>query len=140
MNQENRPLNGINILVTRPEHQSHFLTESIRKLGGNPIIFPVLEISDIKDKAPLLKLIQQLEEYDLAIFVSPNAVHKAMRFIQTYRESHRTLPATLKFAAVGKGSADALKEYGINQVIIPDGCFDSEALLNLSGINGPSYV
>lgn len=134
MNQETRPLNDINILVTRPEHQGIFLAESIRKLGGNPVIFPVLEISDVKDKAPLLKLVQQLDQYDLAIFVSPNAVHQAMRLIQTHCKSRPILPQHIKIAAVGKGSADALKEYGINQVIIPVDRFDSEALLELEAL------
>lgn len=134
MKQAVRPLDDINILVTRPEHQSLFLADSIRNLGGNPVIFPVLEISDVKDNAPLLKLIQRLDEYDLAIFVSPNAVHKAMQFIQTHRKSRQILPAHLRIAAVGKGSADALKEYGIDQVIIPDERFDSEALLELDAL------
>ncbi len=129
MNQAVRPLQGINVLVTRPEHQSLSLAENIRNLGGNPIIFPALEISDVKNKEPLLELIRRLDEYDLAVFVSPNAVHKAMQFIRTCRSSHQPLPARTKIAAVGKGSADALKEYGVDQVIIPNERFDSEALL-----------
>ncbi|HBV20481.1 MAG TPA: uroporphyrinogen-III synthase [Nitrosomonas sp.] len=129
MNQAVRSLQGINVLVTRPEHQSLFLAENIRNLGGNPIIFPVLEISDVKNKEPLLELIRRLDEYDLAVFVSPNAVHKAMQFIRACRSSHQLLPARTKIAAVGKGSADALKEYGVDQVIIPSERFDSEALL-----------
>ena len=134
MNLETRPLNGINIMVTRPEHQSFFLADSIRNLGGNPVIFPVLEISDVKDKASLVKLFQQLETYDLAIFVSPNAVHHAIRLIQTYHKSDQILPAQMKIAAVGKGSAEALKEYGIDRVIIPVDRFDSEALLELEAL------
>ncbi len=135
MHQEAGPLHGINVLVTRPEHQSSYLAEGIRNLGGNPVIFPVLEISDIQDKAPLLELIQQLDEYDLAIFVSPNAVHKAMHLIQSQRSQHQPLPANLKIAAVGKSSANALKEYGVNQVIVPAQRFDSEALLECEALN-----
>ena len=41
----------------------------------------------------------------------------------------RILPSHLRFAAVGKGSADALKHYGINEVLVPVEHFDSEALL-----------
>ena len=41
----------------------------------------------------------------------------------------RILPFHLRFAAVGKGSADALKHYGINEVLVPVEHFDSEALL-----------
>lgn len=119
-------LTGINVLVTRPEHQAHHLADGIRALGGNPILFPVLEITDIKDLKPLLELIDRLEAFDLAIFVSPNAVNKAMPMINT----RRTLPPSLKIAAVGKGSAETLQHFGINHIIVPTGRFDSEALLD----------
>lgn len=120
-----KPLAGINILVTRPAHQSAFLAKSIRSMGGNPILFPVLEITDVPDLNPLTALINRLDEFDWAIFVSPNAVNKAMPLIN----KQRSLPTHLKFAAVGKGSADTLKQYGIAKVLIPTENFDSEALL-----------
>jgi uroporphyrinogen-III synthase len=121
-----KPLTGINILVTRPAHQANELAGKIRALGGNPILFPVLEITDVKDPQPLLALIERLEQFDLAIFISPNAVDKAMRFIN----NKRTLPPNLKIAAVGKGSADALLRFGVSKVIVPTDHFDSEALLD----------
>jgi uroporphyrinogen-III synthase len=121
----NKQLTGVNILVTRPAHQSAFLAEGIRAAGGNPILFPVLEITDVKDPVPLISLINRLDEFDWAIFVSPNAVNKAMDLIT----KQRVLPPHLKIAAVGKGSADTLKQYGVNEVLIPDEHADSEALL-----------
>jgi len=121
----NKQLDGINILVTRPIQQSVFLAEGIRAMGGNPILLPVLEITDVKDLNPLINLISRLDEFDWAIFVSPNAVNKAMQLIG----KQRILPSHLRFAAVGKGSADALKHYGVNEVLVPVEHFDSEALL-----------
>jgi len=120
-----KQLTGINILVTRPVHQSGFLADGIRAAGGNPILFPVLEITDVKDATPLINLINRLDEFDWAIFVSPNAVNKAMSFMV----KQRTLPSHLKIAAVGKSSADTLKHYGVNEVLIPTEHSDSEALL-----------
>jgi len=120
-----KQLTGINILVTRPVHQSAFLADGIRAIGGNPILLPVLEITDAKDLNPLIDLINRLDEFDWAIFVSPNAVNKAMSLIC----KQRSLPPHLKIAAVGKGSADTLKHYGVNEVLIPTEHFDSEALL-----------
>ena len=120
-----KSLTGINVLVTRPAHQSAFLADGIRAVGGNPILLPVLEITDVKDLTPLLNLINRLDEFDWAIFVSPNAVNKAMSLII----QQRSLPPHLKIAAVGKGSAAALKHYGVNKVLIPNAHFDSEALL-----------
>ena len=121
----NKQLDGINILVTRPVHQSVFLAEGIRAIGGNPILLPVLEITDVKDLNPLMDLISRLDEFDWVIFVSPNAVNKAMQLIVKQRK----LPPHLRFAAVGKGSADVLKHYGVNEVLVPVEHFDSEALL-----------
>ena len=121
----NKQLTGINILVTRPAHQSAFLAQGIRAAGGNPILFPLLEITDVKDLNPLINLINRLDEFDWAIFVSPNAVNKAMSLIV----KQRPLPSHLKIAAVGKGSADTLKHYGVNKVLVPTEHFDSEALL-----------
>lgn len=125
---ETKPLAGINILVTRPVHQAKNLADGIHALGGHSILFPVLEISDLKDTQPLLKLIARLDEFDLAIFVSPNAVNKAMHLIQ----ASRTLPTNMRIAVVGKGSENALKQLGVTDIIVPSGRYDSEALLEQS--------
>jgi uroporphyrinogen-III synthase len=121
------PLAGLGILVTRPAHQSEHLANLIRQAGGNPILFPALEIVDIPDLQPLNTLIDRLDQFDLAIFISPNAVNKAMNLIR----ARRKLPASLQIAAIGKGSAKVLAQYGVQDVITPKQRFDSEALLAL---------
>jgi uroporphyrinogen-III synthase len=119
------PLAGLGILVTRPAHQAAHLAELIRQAGGNPILFPALEIVDLPDLKHLHALIERLEQFDLAIFISPNAVHKALNLIRAQRE----LPPHLKIAAIGKGSRKALEQFGVKDVIAPTQRFDSEALL-----------
>lgn len=121
------PLAGLGILVTRPAHQSEHLAHLIREAGGNPILFPALEIVDMPDLQPLNALIDRLEQFDLAIFISPNAVNKAMNLIR----ARRYLPSNLKIAAIGKGSAKVLAQYGVKDVITPQQRFDSEALLEM---------
>ncbi|MCH9639559.1 MAG: uroporphyrinogen-III synthase [Betaproteobacteria bacterium] len=125
-----KPLVGKNILVTRPAHQAGVLADGIRAIGGNPMLFPVLEITDVKDSGALIALIHRLNEFDLAIFVSPNAVNKAMCLIN----KHGVLPANLSILTVGKGSADALRQFGIHEVICPVERFDSEALLQMEAL------
>ena len=122
------PLTGITILVTRPAQQAGNLVAAISAAGGNPLLFPVLEIRDVKDPRPLLELIEHLDAFDLAIFISPNAVNRAMNLIL----AQRPLPPALKIAVVGQGSARELKQFGINEVIAPTTRFDSEALLDLA--------
>jgi uroporphyrinogen-III synthase len=120
-------LAGLGIVVTRPAHQAGHLAELIRAAGGTPILFPAMEIVDPADVRPLLALIDRLEEFDFAVFISPNAVSRAMNLIR----ARRSLPPALKVAAVGKGSTKALGQFGVADVLVPRVHFDSEGLLAL---------
>lgn len=121
------PLAGRGIVVTRPAHQAEPLAAMIRAAGGQPIIFPALEILDPADPQPLLDAIARLDTYDLAIFISPNAVARAMSKIS----GCRSWPAGLRVAAIGQGGARALQGHGIRDVIAPQRVFDSERLLEM---------
>ena len=123
----NTLLNGRGVLVTRPAHQAAHLAELIVAAAGKPVLFPVLEILDAADLQPLYALIDRLDSVDLAIFISPNAVNKAMNLIKSRRE----LPPTLKIAAIGRGSSKELKHFGITDIIAPTARFDSENLLEM---------
>ncbi|HEX5464167.1 MAG TPA: uroporphyrinogen-III synthase [Burkholderiales bacterium] len=122
-------LTGRGIVVTRPRVQAEALAARVRAAGGTPILFPLLEILE-PDAAGLTLLdavIERLDQYDFAIFVSPNAVTGAMRLIAP----RGPLPPRLRIAAVGPGSARELAHFGIGDVIVPQQRFDSEALLAL---------
>ena len=120
-------LAGRGIVVTRPAQQAGPLAARIRAAGGEPILFPVLEIVDTDNPGPLLDAIRRLDEYRLAVFISPNAVVRAMKQIA----DRRRWPASLRVAAIGKGSVRELERAGITGVIAPDRRFDSEHLLEL---------
>jgi len=120
-------LHNIGVLVTRPAHQAEPLCRLIEQYGGSPIRFPVLEIGDIEDKHLLNAQIARLDEFDIAIFISPNAVNKAIELIR----SSRKWPNKIKIAAVGKSSAKALDSLGLIVDIFPLLSFNSEALLEL---------
>lgn len=122
-----RPLAGLGIVITRPAEQAAALAGLIRGQGGCAIVFPTLEIIEPQDPAQLDRLIDRLDDFDFAIFVSPIAVNKALKAIA----ARRTLPPKLKLAAVGPGSARALRRCGATEVIVPSERFDSEALLAL---------
>jgi uroporphyrinogen-III synthase len=121
------PLAGRGILITRPAHQAGPLAALIHAAGGRPVIFPALEILDAADPQPLLDAIARLESYDLAIFISPNAVARVMERMA----GRRTWPAGLRVAAIGKGGVRELERHGIRDVIAPQRSFDSERLLEM---------
>jgi len=114
-------------VVTRPAGQAAHFATALTEAGAIPVLYPVLEISDIEDTGPVLDVAIRLDSFDLAVFVSPNAIEKALALILP----RRSWPAGLRVAALGKSSERELARNGICDVISPPLRFDSEALLEL---------
>lgn len=121
------PLSGRHVVITRPAQQADTLAGLVRAAGGEPVLFPVLEIADVADLRPLTDVAARLESFDLAVFISPNAVNKALNVIV----SRRAWPAKVRVATIGRSSERELARFGFADVIAPRGRFDSEALLAL---------
>src|SRR3569832_2692347 len=101
-------LQGLTVMVTRPAHQAVRLCELIRAAGGEALAFPVLEIGTVEDAAPVRALLARLDEFDIALFVSSNAVAHAAALVVEHG-----VPPTLKLAAVGQRAAESLRaRYG----------------------------
>jgi uroporphyrinogen-III synthase len=134
-----KPLAGVTVVVTRPVHQAEKLCQLIESRGGNVLRFPTLEITAPGNQAILAEIIQRLADFNIAIFISPNAVEWGMKFI------HKTgqLPTQLKIAAVGQGTANKLSALARPADIFPTEQFNSEALLamdELGDVSGKHIV
>ena len=123
-------LRNIHVLVTRPEGHADNLVRLLEAEGAHAIRFPTIEIREPRDQAGLLQIIDRINEFDIAVFISRNAVIHALRFIQ----ARGALPARLLLACVGRGSAEALKNLGFTPALVPQEKFDSEALLALPSL------
>ena len=121
------PLAGRHIVITRPLAQSGHLAELLIAQGATPVRFPVLAIHDVDDTGPLLDAAIRLEQFDLVVFVSPNAVTKALDVIL----KHRAWPTGLQVVTMGKSSERELTTRGVGRVLAPKQRFDSEALLEM---------
>lgn len=121
------PLAGKTIVVTRPRAQAGPLAAAIAAQGGQPLIFPLLEISPAADAQPLAAAVARLADYSLAVFISPNAVDYTVPVIL----ARGPWPVGLLPAAVGQGTVKALAAHGVSGCIAPSERFDSEALLAL---------
>lgn len=121
--------------MTRPASQAAGLSALIRKAGGEPLELPVIEILDLADLASFHAVADRLESFDFAIFVSRNAVRKALALLAE-RRSGKPWPAHLRVATVGGGSREELEARGFTAVIAPAGQADSEALLALPEFTG----
>ena len=125
MDARESPLSGIGVLVTRPAHQAEHLAQLIEADGGRAVRFPTIAIAAPSDPSVLLTILGRLAEYDIAIFVSPNAVSKAMGVL---RAQGRMLPPKITIACIGRGTAEELKRFGVQNAVVP-AQFDSTGLL-----------
>jgi uroporphyrinogen-III synthase len=150
-------LNKINILVTRPAHQAEHLCQLIAAQGGQPVRLPVIEIAEIEDKSSLLTCRARLNEVDIAIFISANAVEKTLPTLLNHEMSSSLLKSSLlkketphfdkeerrgilgahsselgnlQIIAVGKRTAKTLKNWGL-MALCPASPFNSEAMLEM---------
>lgn len=129
-NTQTLSLSGFTIVVTRPVDQAKKLNTLITELGGKVIDFPLIDIAPLSDYAEFNANIAHIDQYDWLIFISSNAVQNAMpRLKQLWKN---VLPSNLKYAAIGPVTAQTLNKFGVEGVLIPEGRFDSEALLSLA--------
>ena len=122
------------ILVTRPAGQAKHLCGLIEAAGHECIHLPAIEIIEPADSYRLEALTDTLEDYDLAVFVSVNAVRMGVEFIL----DHRDWPEDTRIATVGASSAAALLPYGLSVDLQPEHQYNSEALLALDELQDMS--
>ena len=114
------------IMITRPAHQAGKLADEIAAAGGLSFLFPTLEICPTELSTENKQKIQHITQYDIIIFISPNAIEHGLDQIQSLID----LPDALQLATIGQGSAKALKnKLGKNPDICPKENFNSEGLL-----------
>ena len=118
-------LAGRRIVVTRPAGQAAHFAAMIRAAGGEAELFPTIEIAALNDTTRLDAALACLSQFDLAVFVSANAVIHAFARADALRV---TWPVSLRVAATGPGTAAQLKVRGLD-AIFPASRFDSEGLL-----------
>ena len=110
-------------MVTRPVHQAAHLAEGIKMAGGEPFIFPTISILPTPLSTSDKKRLQDIKQFDIIVFISPNAVEFGLNHIVK-------LPENTRLATIGGGSAKALeKKLGRRPDISPKENFNSEGLL-----------
>lgn len=122
----------MNVLITRPIDQAQNLYRQIEARGGHAILFPTIEIQAL-DEIIIKNKIKHLEKYNIAIFVSPNAVSCASPVIL---KQYQHWPSHIKVAAIGEATAKALRAYHVKIDFLPtQKQFHSEGLLALEVFN-----
>lgn len=130
------PLAGASILVTRPAAQAQNLCSLIEQQGGRAIRVPMMDITAPQNPTPAAACISRLKEFDIAIFISVNAVVHGLGMLAQDQQ----LPYQVKIATVGKRTAEELAQHGYFPTIIPTDTFNSEGLLATEAMQAPAMA
>lgn len=123
---EHRPLAGIVVAVTRARAQASELAARLGALGAAVIEAPAIRIVARDFELPAL------DRYDLLCLTSPNGVRILFERLAAQRLDARSLAGTT-VAAIGPGTAAALRERGVIADVVPER-FVAEGLVEaLSG-------
>lgn len=129
------PLKNLAIVVTRPEQQAQTLCSTLSSLGAQVFSSPTIVIKPVENTIAIEEPIKQLTDYDLAIFISQNAVIYSLSLIRKYWP---TWPSSTKVASVGNTTADLLRSKNLPVDFCPKNEFSSEGLLDLPDLQSLS--
>jgi uroporphyrinogen III methyltransferase/synthase len=116
-----RPLDGRTVAVTRARAQASGLASRLRELGADVVETPAIRIEPLPVDVPVL------ETYDLICLTSPNGVRLLFERLAEQRRDARAFGGAT-VAAIGPGTARALKAHGIVADVVPER-FVAEGLL-----------
>jgi uroporphyrinogen III methyltransferase/synthase len=106
---EARPLHGRTVAVTRARAQASALAARLRSLGASVVEAPAIRVRPLDTTLPPLRV------YDLVCVTSPNCAELLMDRLRDAREL-----AGIAVAAIGPGTARALRERGVEPDVVPD--------------------
>lgn len=113
-----RDLDGLRIVVTRPEGQGEHLAEALRSAGARPLLLPAVRIEALAEVPGLEQAIRHLQHYDWVIFTSTNGVEIFWRWLARLGLTESAISG-LGVAAIGPATADALRERRIEPGFVP---------------------
>lgn len=134
-----RRLEGLGVVITRPQAAADALAETLAREGARAFVFPALAIEEPDPSPRLDDALARLPECGLAIFISANAVERGLEVARR----RGPWPQRTRVAAVGEATAQALRKHGFASVISPRERHDSEGLLalpELRSIKGENVV
>jgi len=118
------------VLVTRPAGQAQGLCDRLEIAGFRAVHIPTLGIEPVTGSALLDTLSAALERYQLAVFVSVNAVqHGLARILE-----RRDWPEDTAIATVGLATTAAVEALGLHVDYVPAHEYSSEGLLALPAL------
>lgn len=104
------------VIVTRPREHAERLAARLRAIKMEPVLVPAVAFAPPATYAPLDGAISHLDRYAWTLFTSRTG---ARVFFERVSAWSGALPEHLRWAAVGPGTAEALRARGIREVWTP---------------------
>jgi uroporphyrinogen III methyltransferase/synthase len=125
-------LTGRKILVTRSSEQASEFVDLLRDKGAEVLQVSVIRFDPPDSWEAADRAIQRLNHFSAVLFTSANAVECFLRRLKRWRlDSPALSPLTL--AAIGPGTARALREHGLHAGVVPDRFVAEGLLASLEG-------
>ena len=102
------------------------LCRLLESYGATTLRLPAVEIRPLKDRRMMVEQLGVLENFDVILFTSANAVRFGVSFLDQKRD--------LTLAALGPATSRALNQAGYRVAMQPGETFDSEGLLSHPGL------
>ena len=123
-----RPLGGLTVAVTRARAQASALADRLRRLGAAVVEAPAIRIVPLDGPA------MSISGYDLICLTSPNGVRILFERLLAAGGDARVL-AGARVAAIGPGTASALRSHGVVADVVPPERFVAEGMVEaLAGV------
>jgi len=117
LGQTDCSLEGRRIAITRAKSQAGVFALRLEELGAHVIEIPAIRIEDV-DASLVRKAIGHVDDYDIILFTSTNAVYKYFSYAGDTKLPLGSKSKTL--GAIGGATADALRKHGFEPNLVPD--------------------
>ena len=129
---ETRPLFGWRVLVPRTKEQATGVVDRLEELGAEAEVVPTISVEPPRTPQQMDKAVRGLVtgRYEWVGFTSVNAVRAVREHFAALGLDARSFSG-LKIAAVGGVTAAALREWGLEPDLVPDGEQSAQGLLEV---------
>jgi len=117
--QDQRPLAGRRIVVTRTRKQAGALSGQLRDLGAEVIELPTIRIEPPSDLRAFAELVQDAHAYDWIVFTSPNGVTSFFEMFYKLYDDARDIGGA-RIAAIGAATAQRVRSFHLKVDLQPE--------------------
>lgn len=116
---ENQPLFGQSIGITRPLAQAEPQVQQVSRLGGDPVLMPMIDTVPVEQPDSHEEVLNHLGEYRWIVFTSQNGVQAFFEWLWRNGKDVRAI-SNARIACIGERTAAALEGFQLRADLVPE--------------------